>query len=218
MKKPSLIVLICLLFFCSCKKKEADPAPAQPDELIYTTAFNDTSWPTRANNKYTSTYDAETFKLSIDTINWFGYEIAPITSLNTTYSIEVDVKITLDDPSQLGYAGFIYNYINPQSYSIMNICTNGTFFAYKVTEGVGSQLFYTTVSSDLIKGSGQLNTIKIKQRLHSQEFILNGVSQGEFPFQIETQPVHVGLTAVMYPNFYTVTKATFDNFTIKKIH
>lgn len=214
------ITFLCLFLTFSCKKKESDPTPIpiQPDKVIYTTAFDDGTWSTHASSKYTSVYDKEAFNLYIDTMNWFGYEIAPNNFLTNSYSIEVDVKITIDDATQVGYAGFIYNYINNKNYSIMNICTNGSFFAYKINNGVGEQLIYTTVSRALVRGSGQKNTIKIKQHLNSQEFIFNGISQGQFYFPKETQLVGVGLTAATYPDYYSPTIATFDNFTIKKIY
>ena len=211
-------IFLCLFITLSCKKKESDPTPMQPGKIIYTTTFDEGTWTTHTSSKYTSAYDKESFNLSIDTMNWFGYELAPSVFLTTSYSIEADVKITLHDVNQLGYAGFIYNYVNFENYSIMNICTKGSFFAYKITNGVGEQLVYNTFSRALIKGSGQNNTIKIKQRQHSQEFIFNGISQGILSFERDNRLVAVGVTAVTYPDFYTPTKATFDNFTVKQIY
>lgn len=216
--KYRFAVFFCCLLVLSCKKKESDPAPVQPDETIYTTGFDDGTWATHSSSKYTSVYDKEEFNLSIDTMNWFGYEIAPNNYFNSSYSIEADVKITIDDVNQVGYAGFIYNYVNYNNYSILNICTNGTFFAYQVVDGVGQQLIYSTISRALVKGSGQANNIKIKQRSGSQEYIFNGISQGLFPFKKDTRMVSAGLTVTTYKNYYTPTKASFDNFIIKKIY
>jgi hypothetical protein len=218
--KSSLLIFICLCFLFGCKKKKEDePQAAKPDELTYETSFSDLSWPTHTTTKYTSSYQSETFKISIDTINWLGFEIAPyIDQLDYTYLVQADIKLTLNDNNQLGHAGFVYNYLDTANHCVVQICNNGTFYAYKKTMSQFTILFYNTVSKDLIKGSGQSNTIALRQYNNSQELIFNGVSQGILPFKKEPGYMKVGLCAGADTRYYTPLSATFDNFLIKKIY
>ncbi|MBC7486026.1 MAG: hypothetical protein H7282_04670 [Cytophagaceae bacterium] len=216
--KSYLIIFICLCILSSCKKKEDAPQPVPADKLLYETTYADASWTTRSTSKSASSYNSETFRIAIDTVNWMAYELAPYYELDNMYAVQVDVKLSLTDNTKLGYAGFIYNYIDTDNYCVMQLCNNGTFFAYQVKMGTGIQLFYNTVSKDLKKGPDQTNTIAIRQGNNSQEFILNGISQGTFPFKQERGYVRVGVLATTYPSYYTPLVATFDNFVIKKIY
>jgi len=189
----------------------------QADKLLYETTFSENSWTTHSTSKYNSSYHSETFRIAIDTVNWMAYEFAPYDELDNMYSIQVDVKLSLTDDTKLGYGGLIYNYIDTDNYCVMQLCNNGTFFAYQIKMGTGTQLFYNTVSKDLRKGTDQTNRIAIRQRQNTQEFIINNVSQGVFPFKQERGYVKVGVIATTYPYYYTPIGATFDNFIIKKI-
>lgn len=216
--KSSLIIFSCLLFFWGCKKKEEDPQPTRPDELVYETTFDDPTWQARIGRHYTSTYNASEYKLSVDTLGWLGYEIAPTNDLTYNYIVQVDATILLDDESKLGYAGFIYNYINAQNYCVVNVGTNGIFYINQIEDGTSQILVYNTVSKDLLKGSGQTNTIALRQYNNSLVLILNGVHQGTLPFKRPTTYFRVGLEATSSTDYYTPTVALFDNFSIKKIY
>lgn len=218
MIKSYIIIFTCLLLGCGCKKKEADPEPVKPDELVYQTTFDDNTWVIRTGNHYASSYSAGKFKIAIDTSNWFGYEFSPSNDINYNYSIEADVATVLNDPNLLGYGGFVYNAIDQQNYCILNIGTNGSFYIYQITNGTRTWLINTTVSAALLKGSGQLNNIKLKQYNNSLELIFNGVSQGSFSFQTPTQIFRVGVTANSSGNHYTSMYTLFDNFILKKIN
>jgi hypothetical protein len=218
--KSYLIIFSCLCLLFSCKKKEEDPQAKKADELTYETNFSDQTWSTHTTTRYTSEYESQSLKISVDTLNWVAYELAPYTDqLDYTYSMQVDVKLSLEDETKLGRAGFMYNYIDTANYCVMLILNNGAFYAYKKEMSQFSTLFYITVSKDLIKGSGQTNTIALRQYDNSQEFIFNGVSQGILPFKKVRGYIKAGLcVATDNSGLYTPLSATFDNFVIKQIY
>lgn len=217
--KSFLIISASLFFLFSCKKKENAPEPIKPDEVTYQTDFTDQSWNTHTTTKSVSSYESGSFKIAVDTVRWVAYELAPyIDQLDYTYMIQADVTISLDDPNQLGHAGFVYNYIDTANHCFMNICTNGTFYAFQRKSSQNTTLYYNTVSKDLKKGSGQTNTIAIRQYDTFQEIIFNGISQGSLPFIKERGYTRVGLCTLCDYPYYTPVSTKFDNFVLKKIY
>jgi hypothetical protein len=221
MKRLTLVLICTITLFCSCKKSNVASVSAKADSLVYQTDFstNDGSWPTFNINRFKSGYINGTYQIEIDSVNLLQLVTAPDSAINFEYSYSADCTIELDDTTQIGSAGLIFNKVG-DNFMLFRIYNDGTYILYEIQGGEYGA--YTTLearkaSADIKKYAGDVNNLKVVQRSNTVAFYINGneqisISNVEYPGNVQ-----VGLFAANDLAVYYKVTGVFDNVNISKV-
>jgi hypothetical protein len=197
----------------SCKKN-------QENMIVYHSSLNawDPAWYNSYSNDYICRFNQCEYEISILQVDYYAYALTPVSKIDYSYSMKVDVSIQLSDTTKAGYAGFIYNFIDIHNHTVFLISPAGYFEIYNVSNDVYSYPAPWTQTRALKKESRAVNTIELRQNLSSVEVMINNTQIATFPDFI-TPNGKVGLTAhsaYSLSNFTNVI-GSFNNLLIEKL-
>ena len=213
MKKEIYFVTLLLITLASCKKNESESTIVYQDNL----SVDKKTWLCDSSSNYVRKFYQGHYYIRTDTINRFGYSLAPYGTIDFPYSVQVDAVIQLDNPSDIGYVGIIFNHTDVTHFSIIQVDNTGEYFIWSYNNGNYATNAPLTYSPAIQRESGVKNTIKIIQSTTSVELQINNNTMGTFTLPIPTNYIQVGLLAGTVPsnsNYYTPVTGLFNNFII----
>ncbi len=157
--------------------------------------------------------------INVDTVHRILAERAPCGSLRYHYSIFTKVKISLQDSTDLGYAGLCFDRIDSSYYRMLFISNKGTFFLKDVCNGEEELLIPKINSRYLIKGTSVYNTIEIRHRRKEIRILFNGNVAAICKLKSAFSYGETGVVASTTENraHYGPVKAVYESFVLKKI-
>ena len=204
-------LLICIAI-SSCKKDAA------PDIVYQNTLVTDNqTWTIDSESISIRKFDQGHYSIRVDSPQIITYTLAPYSTINFPYSVQVDGTIVLDNPSQLGGMAIVFNYVDHGDYEVAEIWSNGTYRIWTRTSGNISTLVNYTVSSAINHGSGSKNTVKVIQNQSNMVLQVNGISLGTFNIALPSSLVQTGpATSTSGLTYFTPVTCLFNNFSIVK--
>jgi hypothetical protein len=204
--------LLTFIAISSCKK---DAAP----DIIYqnTLVTADQAWTVDSNSLDVRKFYQGHYSIRVDSTEIISYTLAPYSTINFPYTVQVDGTAILDDPGMLGGMAIVFNYVDHGDYDVAEIWTDGTYRIWIRTNGNISTFVNFTSSSAINAGSGSKNTIKVIQNQSDMQLVINGTSMGTFTLGLPSSLVQTGpATFTASPPYYTPVTTLFNNFSIVK--
>lgn len=219
----SLLFLLCILYGCKphydfSKERAGIKTEAKGDSLLYQADFKASAsdWKTTGHS-----FNAESdgYALMMDTVNRFAQAISPAGMLRHDYTVSTKVKIMVQDSTDLGYAGLVFDRIDGAYYRLLCISTKGTFYLKDVYNGEEELLIPKISSRYLNKGRGAWNTIEIRHRRKQVHILFNGNLAAICKINKAFSYGEPGLIAATTENKinYSPVKAIFESFVVKKM-
>ncbi len=216
-----IITYACKPHYDFSKIRSEIKQEVKSDSLVYQTGFSsgDTSWLyCKEPNAGIRTED-EALVMSVNAVNTNLEDRSPCGSLHYPYSISTKVKITVEDSTDLGYAGMCFDRIDENYYRMLYISNKGTFYLKDVYSGEQEILIPKISSRYLNKGTNAWNTIEIRHRRKEIRILFNGNVAAVCKLNSAFSYGETGLVLATTENkiHYSPVKAVFDNFTLKKM-
>lgn len=221
MKKIGILFLLLVFLAVACKKNTPENEVIFQDDYSTNKGWTTGSTPT---NSCSFAYNNGKYQITLDTSGvmcwaYVPYGYTPYSGeINYTYSLKVDCSINLDDNSKIGYAGFIFNYIDNDNFSVTLISNSGTFEIGQRIGGNSYQIVYPTTSSAINMGSGSINTLEITQNKTTLELNINDKPIGTYQMGKVNSDIRIGLLVSSSEGTdFSKVVASFDNFVLTKI-
>lgn len=219
----SLLFLLLLVYGCKphydfSKERAGIKNEAKSDSLLYQADFkaSATGWRNSANSFLA---ESDGYALMMDTVNRFVQAISPAGMLRHDYVVSTKVKIMVQDSTDLGYAGFVFDRIDGAYYRMLCISTKGSFYLKDVYNGEEELLIPKISSRYLNKGRGAWNTVEIRHRRKAVHILFNGSLAAICKINKAFSYGETGLVAATTENKinYSPVKAIFESFVVKKM-
>jgi len=211
MKYLFYLTFVIFLSVSSCKKETS--TIVFQDTLV----SNDQLWPIDSSSTEIRQYYQGHYSIRVDSPEIIDYSLAPYSTINFPYTVQVDGIAELDDPSQWGAIAIVFNYADHNDYDVAEIWANGTYRIWTRINGNISTLVNFTYSADINTGSGTKNTVKVIQNQSAMQLVINGFSMGTFNLALPSSLVQTGpATATAGSQDYTPVTGLFNNFSIAK--
>lgn len=223
MKFPACL-LILLTAFAACrphydfsKERQTVRAEAKDDSLCYETDFsgNTNNW----GGVLSTPGNSGGLILFVDSIGKVREALSPAGILRYDYAVSVNVRISVDDSTDTGYAGIIFDRIDSAYARTLFISNKGSFCLKDRYNGEEELLIPKISSRYLNKGRNAWNTIEIRHRRREIHLLFNGNLAAICKLNSAFSYGRVGLlvaTADSRVGFSPVT-ASFRRFTLKKM-
>jgi hypothetical protein len=208
-----LFYLSFLFMAISACKKDAAP------DIIYTDTLttNNLTWTVDSNSISIRKFDQGHYSIRVDSPQIITYTLAPYSSINFPYTVQVDGTPILDDANQLGGFAIVFNYVDHSDYDVAEVWTNGTYRIWNRTNGNILTVVNFTYSAAIPPGSNNKSTIKVVQNQSNMQLQINGTSVGTFNISLPSSLVQTGLaTSTAGINYFTPVTSLFNNFSIAK--
>ena len=222
-----LLLLMLLVIACACrphydfsKVRSEIKSELKNDSLVYQTGFDatDSSWFYCKEPHAGLAREAENLVISIAAVNQSLEDRSPCGALDHPYSISTKVKISVQDSTDIGYAGMCFDRINERYYRILFVSNKGTFYMKDVYNGEEEILIPKIPSRYLNKGTNAFNTIEIRHRRKEVRILFNGNVAAICKLNGAFSYGETGLVAssAENKNHYSPVKAVFESFVLKK--
>jgi hypothetical protein len=146
--------------------------------------------------------------------NIIAWSLAPVDSINYSYSVQVDATVQFSSPGISGNVGIIFNWEDSQDYYVAEITSKGYYRIWEKAYGSNTTIQANTLSSAINTGNLAKNTIKIIQGTDALQLIINGTTMGSFDIEMPSDLVWVGLSTSTGQNPAT---GLFNNFILQKM-
>lgn len=217
MKREIYFILFLLFTLASCKKDENGTNSATEPTIVYQDSLtvDKHTWPSDSASTYVRKFYQGHYLIRCDTIGELVWAFSQYGTINFAYSAQVDGTIQLDDPNQLGTIGIVFNYLDHNNYSLVEVLNNGQYSIWTKNNGVYSNVV-SSISSAILTGNGVKNTIKIIQNMTSMELQINNNSITKASISMPNN-IKVGIYIATGFQNYTPTTGLFNNFILSKI-
>ncbi|HTJ48642.1 MAG TPA: hypothetical protein VL443_04235 [Cyclobacteriaceae bacterium] len=227
MKRETYFILLFLLTIVSCKQNDPEPDLDSKSSIIYqdSLSVDKKVWISDSTVYHVRKFYQGHYSVREDSIDTGGYSLAPYSTINFPYSIQVDGIIQLDDPSKTGYIGIVFNLTDNNHYSIFEIDNDGMYFIWTNNNGSTTTIAPYTQCSSFKTGSGVKNTLKLSQNSNKIQLRVNDVVVGKFKVAMPSDNmqagVFVGTLNKKVPSnvedlYYSPTTGLFNNFILTK--
>lgn len=214
MKNQILLVLFLTVIFSACQKDKHVSKELLNDPL--TSQAN--NWLEDSSGFYAAKFSGGHYMISVDTAGIFVYTLAPYGLLNSAYSVQVDASMSLDDPSKVANVGFVFNYIDANNYSVVDIYSAGAYDIWSISSGQPKQVVAATPIKEVSFSPSAYNTIKIIQNSSQVELKINDVSVTKGDLKLPSSNFKVGIFAGTQTDpYYSPVKGYFNNFILTQL-
>jgi hypothetical protein len=215
MKRELYFLLVLFIPLVACKKNDLTTTPT----IIYQDDFSidKKTWSSDSTRLHVRKFYQGHYLIKEDSTNRFEYSLAPYGTINFPYTVQVDGIIQLDNPSQLGYIGIIFNRTDGTHYSVFQISNNGEYSLWTYSAGSFSTIVGWTLTSVIQTSYGSKNNIKISQEPQKVEIEINNNIIGSYSLPMPSGNIQTGILAGnVSGNYFTPTTGLFNNFILSK--
>jgi hypothetical protein len=216
-----IIAYACRPHYDFSKLRNEIKNEVKSDSLVYQTGFeaNDSSWFYCKDPNAGPVAAGGDLILGVDAVNQILDDRSPCGSVHYAYSVFTKVKISVEDSTNLGYAGIRFDRINENYHRTLYISNKGTFFLKDVYSGEEEILIPKISSRYLNKGTNAFNTIEIRHRKKEIRILFNGSLAAVCKINSAFSYGEIGLVASTTENkvHYSPVKAVFEGFVLKKM-
>jgi hypothetical protein len=174
------------------------------------------TWTTAATNIDVRRFSDGHYSIRNKRSDHIVYSLAPYSTINFPYTVQVEGTTILDDPSQRGNVSVVFNYTDNVDFNVAEIWTNGTFRIWTRANGITSTTVGFTVNSAIHTGSGSTNTIRLVQDQTTTQLYVNNILLGTFNIPMPAKLIQTGPAVATAKNNYTPETGLFNNFSISK--
>jgi hypothetical protein len=227
MKRETYFILLFLMIIVSCKDNDPEPDLDSQSTILYEDKLSlDTqSWITDSTIYQVRKFYQGHYSIRVDSIDRAGYSLSPYKMLNFAYSIQVDGVIKLDNPSETGYIGIVFNHTDNNHFSVFEINNDGTYFIWTYNNGSTTTIVPYTQCSSFKTGNGAKNTLKLSQNSNKIQLRINDVVAGSYPSTMPSDNIQAGVFVatlnIKVPSnvtgvFFSPTTGLFSNFILTR--